>query len=121
MNINPEDVIITSIYADHQKPSQWVPEVPMGVEIYHKPTGITTRCTSERSQHRNKHFALRHLEESLDRINSNIEELIEGYKKEECKFDRKSCVNVLHRYLQSMEDSHLKCVLYEYMWHNGDV
>lgn len=42
--------------------------IPSGIYLLHKPTGIGTISTSERSQHSNKHNALKALNKLLEEL-----------------------------------------------------
>jgi hypothetical protein len=61
--IKPEDVIIR-VYSP-ERYSSWSWAAPICVSIYHKPTGITVKSESERTQHRNRHVALMELCEKV--------------------------------------------------------
>lgn len=68
MEIKPEDVRISMINADHQQNlGGWSLETPVGVVIFHIPTGIYVECGKHCSQHKNK-------AEALDELIKQIEE-----------------------------------------------
>lgn len=46
---------------------------------------------------------------------NDLEELVQEYEAEECNFSEESCIKNLDIYLQRMEDSHFKAVLYKHL------
>ena len=61
--INMEDLEI-NVYPKNN--SGFSLKIPDGIQILHKPTGVSIICTSERSQHKNRAIALKLLEEKLN-------------------------------------------------------
>lgn len=62
MDINPKDIRISMINADHQQNlGGWSFETPAGIAMFHIPTGIYVECGKHRSQHKNKADALSEL------------------------------------------------------------
>jgi len=56
-DINPEDLNI-SAWSEKTATSSWDYEIPKGIKIIHKPTGIEVTHDKERSQHKNRAVAM---------------------------------------------------------------
>ena len=66
INIKLEDISM-SVY---NTGGSWFPKFN-GVELVHLPTGIKTRCATERSQHANKEISFAELQLQVDKHYSN--------------------------------------------------
>jgi len=69
ITIYPKHLQISTYSSKHK--SAWVPRVDNGVLILHKPTGVVSKCDSERSQHRNRALALEDLKQKLKSLGWN--------------------------------------------------
>jgi len=66
MNINPEDLIVTTyVKPQTSQGGMWCQLHEAGVQVHHKPSNITVKFENHRSQHRNKNEAMVILEDLL--------------------------------------------------------
>ncbi|XAJ79079.1 peptide chain release factor 2 [Buchnera aphidicola (Tuberolachnus salignus)] len=68
INLNPNDLRI-DVYRSSGAGGQHVNRTESAVRITHIPTGITTQCQNDRSQHKNKNIALKQLYSKLYNVN----------------------------------------------------
>ncbi len=65
MEINIEDIVISSYYGKYSSRGNWLMSSPTGVKIVHIPTGYAVECDDFRSQHKNKAVCVEALKELL--------------------------------------------------------
>ena len=65
MEINTDEIVISSFYGKQSPRGNWLMSAPTGVKIVHLPTGYMVECDDFKSQHKNKSVCIEALRELL--------------------------------------------------------